>query len=91
MAGVRGELRMNNIYVPKDKITSLPSGWNGEDTVLHSEYACTPFDFLNNPREDVYSLEDGEEQVYKNRKAYDRCKHNPKINPHELIEGTIKE
>lgn len=50
-------------YVPENEITSLPSGWNGEDTVLHSEYACTLFDFLNNPREDVYSLKDGEEII----------------------------
>lgn len=59
--GMWRELKMNNIYVPKDEITSLPSGWNEEGTVLHFEYAYTPFDFLNDLGEDVYSLEDGEE------------------------------
>lgn len=54
------EAKMNP-FVLKNEITTIPSGWNGEDTVLHSEYIGTPFDFLNDPREDGYSLEDGEE------------------------------
>lgn len=41
---------MNKQYVPKDEITTIPPGWNEAGS----------FDFLNDSKEDVYSLEDGE-------------------------------
>jgi len=43
--------KLNKQYVPKDEITTIPSGWNEAGS----------FDFLNDSREDIYSLEDGEE------------------------------
>jgi len=42
---------MNKVYVSKNEITTIPSGWNEAGS----------FDFLNDPSEDIYSLEDGEE------------------------------
>jgi len=52
---------MNKVYVPKNEITTIPSGWNGEDWTYLGKYWYSSFDFLNDPREDIYSLEDGEE------------------------------
>ena len=49
---------MDEIYTPQDEITTIPPGWNGEDTI--TDYLYDSFDFLNDPREDIYSLEDGE-------------------------------
>ena len=41
---------MKNPYVPKNEITTILPGWNEAGS----------FDFLIDPREDIYSLEDGE-------------------------------
>ena len=51
----------NNVYVPKSEITTIPSGWNGEDTNIDDCYFYGSLYFLCDPKENVYSLEDGEE------------------------------
>jgi len=60
---VAGEWRemMNKVYVTKNEITSIPSGWNGEDTRIDDCYFYGSFYFLCDPREDIYALEDGKE------------------------------
>lgn len=46
------------MYVPKDEITTIPSGWNGEDANIDDCYFYGSFYFLCDPKEDIYSLED---------------------------------
>jgi len=45
------DIQKKEDYVPKNEITTIPSGWNEAGS----------FDFLNDSKEDIYSLEDGEE------------------------------
>jgi len=71
---------MREVYVPKDEITTHPSGWNGENETFviisqHEEKSREEitsmelarlaekggsFDFLSDPREDIYSITDEE-------------------------------
>lgn len=48
---------MKQVYVPKEEITTYPDGWNGEDWVYLGKYWYDSFNFLNDPREDIYSLD----------------------------------